>query len=144
MSEKRDNEKRGPSRPLGEIGRPAIDAEVIDALRELQEEGESDLVVELFDMFYRDAPLRIEEMRAAIRKKDAATLGTVAHTMKSASANLGCFPLSELCAELERIGRAGTLVDAQTLFDRLIGEFERVQECFEHQYRGDGASSVAV
>jgi len=43
-----------------------IDAETIDALRSLQEEGDDDLLVELIDLFLQDAPDRIVAIRAAV------------------------------------------------------------------------------
>lgn len=98
---------------------PLIAVEVIETLRELQDESEPDLVSELFGMYFGDAPMRIDEMRRAAAGAVARDLERAAHTLKSASANLGCYPISELCAQLEKQARDGSTEGAVELVERV-------------------------
>ena len=107
--------------------RAAIDEEVIESLRELQGEDEPDLIGELFGLFFRDTPQRIADIQAAVREADAGRMGRGAHALKSASGNLGCFPLSDLCAKIEMLGRNGALTGADELVAGVVREYARVQ-----------------
>lgn len=82
-----------------------IDLNTIEALRELQEEGESDLLAELIDLFLQDAPLRIAGMRAAIESNDWVALSERAHSLKGSCGSLGAVHMAGLCAQLEAMGR---------------------------------------
>ncbi len=86
-----------------------FDTEVLGGLRELQDEGEPDLVVELMSLFVEDAPERHKQIEDAANQGDAKGVERSAHALKSASANLGAKELSASCAALEVLGRGGDL-----------------------------------
>lgn len=88
---------------------PALDAEVLRGLRELQMDGESDLVAELADIYLADAPTQIATMREAIALGNTATLRLAAHSLKGSSASLGATHLVALCNEIEELAQAGTV-----------------------------------
>lgn len=101
-----------------------ISTDVIETLRELQDDDEPDLVTELFQMYFDDAPVRITEMREAANDGVARDLERAAHTLKSASANLGCYPISELCAKLEKMAREGSTNGAPEMVAQVQHEFD--------------------
>lgn len=68
---------------------------------------DDDLRAELFQIFKRVTPARLEELRVAVSKSDWKTAGRVAHTMKSSAAQLGFFDLADLCKKLEAKGFEG-------------------------------------
>ena len=105
---------------------PAIDMAVIAGIRELREPGEPDPLADLIDLFLQDTPLRVAKMQAAIAQSDASALASAAHSLKGSSSNLGARRLSNLCLGLERLAKAGSLPEAQTLFPQLTEEFGRV------------------
>lgn len=78
-----------------------IDPEVIEALRELGGVEDPGLLVELIDLYLSDAPQRMAEIESSLASGDWALLERAAHTLKSASANIGALGLSELCRQLE-------------------------------------------
>jgi signal transduction histidine kinase/CheY-like chemotaxis protein/HPt (histidine-containing phosphotransfer) domain-containing protein len=96
-----------------------IDMHVVRRLRQLQRAGNPDLVERLVSTFLKDAPLQIGELRAAIRESHAAGVTRAAHTLKSASANVGAVSLSRLCGELEGDASAGRLEGAQMAADAI-------------------------
>lgn len=113
---------------------PAIDPETIETLRMLQEDGGPDLVSELFEMFYADVPLRFTELKGACASADAGKIASVAHGLKSASANIGCLGFSELCRQLEAMGRKQDIQSAPEFVGYLEQEYDRVQQAFRSQY----------
>lgn len=114
--------------------RPAIDPETIETLRMLQEDGGPDLVTELFDLFYADVPARFEELKSACAKQDAGAIASIAHGLKSASANIGCLGFSEVCRQLEAMGRAQNCQNADEFVGYLEQEYARIQSSFSSSY----------
>ena len=108
-----------------EAAAAAIDMRVFRDLRQLQRDGNPDLIQRVVLTFRKDAPLRVGELRAAIRAADAAGVHRAAHTLRSASASVGAVNLSTLCGELEARAREGSLEGAGTAantIDRVLSE----------------------
>ena len=110
-----------------------IDLSVIDGLRELREPGEPDPVAELIDLYLADSPNRVEQMRAAAAKNDAAALKVAVHTLKGSSSNLGAKPLAKLCAEFEERVTKGNLDDAGERADAIEREFAKLRIILERE-----------
>jgi signal transduction histidine kinase/DNA-binding response OmpR family regulator len=108
-----------------------LDQSVLMNLRELQEEGEPDILAELGELFLEDVPPQLEALREAIEGGNAPSLERVAHTLKGSSSNMGALRMATLCADLEDIGRSGDLSRAPVLLERLEAEFGRVREALE-------------
>lgn len=87
-----------------------IDPSVVASLRALQDPGQPDLLTELIDLFLDDAPARIAAVHDAIR--GAASLGTVR--------------LAALSAELEQMGKSGSVDGAATVEPKLARTYDRV------------------
>ena len=87
-----------------------LDAGVIQGLRELGGEQDPGLLLELIDLYLTDAPQRMAEIEQSLAAGDWKLLERAAHTLKSASANIGALNLSALCQQLELKARAS---DAQ-------------------------------
>ncbi|MBA2269066.1 MAG: PAS domain S-box protein [Chthoniobacterales bacterium] len=106
--------------------RGPIDQSMLERLRDLQEEGEPDLLAELVEMFLPDASARLKTLRGAVKRGDERFVERAAHTLKGSALNMGAVRMSEICAELEEVGRSGDLVRALQLLDQLDAEFSRV------------------
>ena len=109
----------------------SLDHSVLEGLRELQEEGEPDVLAELGKLLLEDVPPHLEALRRAIEANDASSVERVAHTLKGSSSNLGALRMATLCAELEDIGHSGDLSRAPVLIERLEAEFGRVREALD-------------
>ena len=123
----------------GPIGRDSegeiLDRGVLATLRELQEEGEPDVLGELVELFLADAPPRLDALRGAIEAGDASSVEGIAHALKGSCANLGAVSMGATCAELEEAGRAGDLSGAPARISVLEKEFGRVRVAFEEELR---------
>lgn len=111
-----------------------LDLDVLEALRELGGPEDPSLLDELIDLFLDDAPKQIEGVESALAGRDIEGVERAAHTLKSSSANLGALGLSELCFDLERLGREGTLEGAQGIFERLRTAFADVKTALLAQH----------
>ena len=84
-----------------------LDASVLKGLRELGGEDDPGLLLELVELYLGDAPQRMAEIERALASGDWKLLERAAHTLKSASANIGALGLSSICQELELQARSG-------------------------------------
>jgi len=103
-----------------------IDAEQLANLLDVMD-GDTDLVIEVIDLFLEDAPGRIAGVVTAFDRGDADALMRAAHSLKGSAANVGAKGLTGLCANLERRGRKASLAGAAGLCVSLQREFEVVR-----------------
>jgi two-component system sensor histidine kinase/response regulator len=83
-------------------------------LQSLQSDGDDEFA-ELIELFIASAPAGIAEMTRAIEETDPTALAMAAHTLKGSCSNWGPSPLRERCAEIEKIGRNGSIEGAAAL-----------------------------
>jgi HPt (histidine-containing phosphotransfer) domain-containing protein len=96
---------------------PPVDVNVLKALI-----GDDDAMIREFLHDFRLSAEKIAaELRAACAAGDAAAAGALAHKLKSSSRSVGALALGELCAAMEKAGKAG---DAETLA-ALLPKFEQ-------------------
>jgi HPt (histidine-containing phosphotransfer) domain-containing protein len=115
-----------------EVSGDSIDRSVLASLRELQDEGDPDIIAEVGGLFLKHAPQKIIAMKSAIEAGDAKALLVAAHNLKSSSSYIGAAKLSAISKELEFMGRSGQLKGAsekaalaQTEFERAKAELEK-------------------
>jgi signal transduction histidine kinase/CheY-like chemotaxis protein len=113
------------TQPTSDTG--PIDFEVLDELREVLG-GE---VRHLVQVFLDDAPQLIARLETAATRPDYPLLYQAAHSLKSASANLGAMRLSEAAKRIELGARAESLDRPAVAVALLAAEFERVREALQ-------------
>jgi signal transduction histidine kinase/CheY-like chemotaxis protein/HPt (histidine-containing phosphotransfer) domain-containing protein len=84
----------------------AIDGRALQALRAMQRPGRPSVLGRMLDLFDRDAPRLLAEMRDAAGTGDVETLRDAAHTLKSNCANVGAMALAATCRDIEQLARA--------------------------------------
>ena len=118
--------------PTASVGAEApLNESVLEGLRELQAEGEPDILEELIELFLTDVPPELVALREAVESGDAHSVERIAHTLKGSGGNMGAVRMAAICAELEEIGRSETLAGAPVWISRLEEEFERVRVALE-------------
>ncbi len=90
----------------------AINANILQNLREYDDDDDP-FVDTLIHDYLADAPQKVEEIKLAIETQDIMRLKEAAHTLKSSSAQLGAMTFSELCKELEYMGRTGMVAPTE-------------------------------
>ena len=104
----------------------AIDRSVLASLRELQEEGDPDIIAEVGGLFMKHSPDKVNAIMQSVQSKDAKGLQMAAHSLKSSSAYIGAMRLSALSKELEQMGRSNAMNDAKDKAKMLEAEYMRV------------------
>jgi HPt (histidine-containing phosphotransfer) domain-containing protein len=89
--------------------------------------GDASFVVEMIDSYLATTPPLLQKLRQSVANGDAAGVRLAAHTLKSGSADMGAMTLSKISAELEAMGKAGTLDGAEELVARAETEYGRVR-----------------
>ena len=108
-----------------------LDQSVLASLRELQDEGDPDIVAEVGGLFMKHSPDKVKAILEAAEKSDAKGLQMAAHSLKSSSAYVGAMRLSALARELEMMGRSGTLEGARESAETLQEEFNRAVKALQ-------------
>ena len=116
---------------LAKSSNQVLDRSVLASLRELQEEGEPDIVAEVGGLFIEHAPRKIAAIKKAASEGDSKALELAAHSLKSSSSYIGALKLSAFSKELEFMGRSGTLEGSVEKAALVETEFERVKAALE-------------
>jgi len=103
---------------------PAIEREVLDELRAVMGEDFKSLI----SVFIEDAPGHLAHLEAAALAGDLPGMVASAHTLKSASANLGAMALSELARTIEAGARQQQLAAPELRVARLAQELYRASD----------------
>ena len=82
-------------------------------------EGDRDLLLELIDVFFEDAPQRIEAVRRALADRDAEALYKAAHALKGSAGNFGVPHVVGRANRLEALARENDLNAAALEFEFL-------------------------
>lgn len=104
----------------------ALDRSVLASLRELQDDGDPDIIAEVGGLFLEHSPQKIAAILKAVENGDAKGLQTAAHSLKSSSAYVGAMRLSELSRELEIMGRSQVMDGAEEKAEKLNREYKQV------------------
>ena len=112
-----------------------LDPAALERLREMAG-GDAAFLNEIFKTFLADAPGMLAEMRRSLERGDAATLRRAAHSLKSNTADFGATALSDLCRELEMMGKTGVLEGAAQKLASVEAEWAQVRAALESQ-RGE-------
>ncbi|MFC5480814.1 response regulator [Massilia suwonensis] len=109
------------------IQRDVINARALDNIRALSQQGGDALVQKVVAAYVGDTPQHLRTLREAVGGQDAATIRRVAHSLKSASANVGADTLARLCKDLEQMGRNASVSGAAPLLTDMEEEFQAVR-----------------
>jgi HPt (histidine-containing phosphotransfer) domain-containing protein len=99
---------------------------VLAELRQFQGEGEPDIVQELAAAFQFETPPLLQALYRAVAEGQSEQLKRAAHNLKGSSNNLGARTMAALSADLEALGKQGTVEGAAELIIRLEQEYRRV------------------
>jgi HPt (histidine-containing phosphotransfer) domain-containing protein len=106
---------------------PVLSHEVVDELKAVMG-GE---YLSLVRLFLEDAPKHVHALENAASANDMAAMVSPAHTLKSASANLGAMALSAAAKRIELGARQGVLPRPAVAVAVLESEFRRAQQALQ-------------
>lgn len=106
---------------------PVLDRKILQSLQQMAGAKAATILRQIMDNYLEDAPQLLQSIRDAIEAGDAQALRQSAHTLRSSSANLGAITLSNVCKELELMGRNGSTTDASERMAQVEVEYEKVK-----------------
>ncbi|HUI58043.1 MAG TPA: Hpt domain-containing protein [Bryobacteraceae bacterium] len=95
-----------------------------DALRQLVQSGDTEILGELIAIFRSDTASRMEALHRALADGDLAVVRAQAHAIKGSAIQVGANGMGQLCKEIELEGTKKSRAE-------LAGMLSRLQECFE-------------
>jgi CheY-like chemotaxis protein/HPt (histidine-containing phosphotransfer) domain-containing protein len=122
-----DEPPRLPRESVEVIQRDVINRVALDKIRALSRERGDALVQKVIAAYVDDTPQQLHTLRSAIDGLDTGNVRRIAHTLKSASANVGAEALAALCKEMEHLGRADTTEGAAAILTDMEQEFQAVR-----------------
>ena len=110
----------------GAATKPVLDAACMAELRALDPDGKAQLVKRVLATYQVSLAKLVAQLQSARADGAWDQVSRVAHTLKSSSASIGALALSGLCAEIERLLRAGDNVSVAPLLEQFHAEVQRV------------------
>jgi signal transduction histidine kinase/DNA-binding response OmpR family regulator/HPt (histidine-containing phosphotransfer) domain-containing protein len=105
-------------------GHTTINERALDAIRALNSDRGGALVQKVVGAWVDATPHSLVALRQAVTELDGPTVRKVAHSLKSASANVGADGFARLCRQLEQMGRDDATEGAAHLLQHLEQEFQ--------------------
>ena len=104
-------------------GRGVLDDELIEELREDME----DEFGEVIESFLDEVPGWLAKLTQALADSNAEQLFQTAHSLKSSSGYMGAPVMQQLAAQLERMGRGGSVEGCEPFLAELMEEYKAVE-----------------
>lgn len=121
-----------PTNPSPEV----LDQNALDRLIDMVGK---EACVSIIESYIEDAPNIFQRLAKGLSERDITTIYKAAHSLKSSSATVGALTLSQICKELESLGRnlAQTASEEipydseiSSLIEQIYTEYERVKQAF--------------
>lgn len=97
----------------------SLNFEALDHLRSLTTATGESLLAKAISLFLSSAPKEIDALRSALDNCDNPALTRIAHSLKSACANLGAQTLADDAASIENMARQGDLENADEFISKM-------------------------
>ncbi|EGG98585.1 multi-sensor hybrid histidine kinase [gamma proteobacterium IMCC2047] len=119
-----------------------IDFATLDALRELQQPGQPDMVEKIIRTYLDEAPPLLKRLADAETAHDTTALYQAAHALKSSSFNVGALELANNCKELEAIGREGATAGITPLMCAIETGYRKAVVQLEQELENDNVQPI--
>ena len=117
-----------PSASPAPGGKPALDRERLETLRELDMDGDAGFFISLLETYRQSARADLDAMKGALACGAFDKLRDKAHSLKGSSRNIGAEEIGDMCQEMEALAGAQSKGDAEELLQRLSREFARAEQ----------------
>lgn len=118
-----------------------IDIEAIDRIRKLERDNSNSILRKIIALFFENAPQQMLTLHQALQQNDLPALKAIAHSLKSASANLGAVQLAACCRELEMHHAQLSPSELASLVTQIDNELKNAYHALNSFLNNDYASS---
>ncbi|HDH53359.1 MAG TPA: response regulator [Nitrospirae bacterium] len=103
--------------------------DVVDRVESLARlDGDEELLRELWEIFIDDVPGQMQALKKAMDNSDSVRVERIAHSLKSAAANIGANFMRAEAFSIELAGKHNNIDNARILYKKLEYEFKRLLE----------------
>ena len=114
-----------------------LDLSLFDDLRAERDSLPKDFVSSLIDQVLVEVTARINDLKDADRRQDAAACLRHAHRLKGSAGTVGALRMATMCEALELCGESGDLSRAGLIIAQLEMEFSRVVLALDRERQRD-------
>ncbi len=119
-----------------------LDLSAWQAIRARQRQGQTDFLLKALSLYIPHAEAQLTRLEQYIRDGNVEAVTTIAHTLKSSSAQLGAHRLAALYGEVEAAGRAGDTEELPGLAEGLRTEHHAVCALMQDELERTGQSAA--
>ena len=103
-----------------------------EALQQLAQDGEREIVAEVLTLFQSDTKSRLKDLRGAVESGDRKRVRSQAHSLKGSAVQVGANSMAEACREMELT--AETRPQLAPLLQEIEGRFVAVSKAISLEY----------
>ena len=122
-----------PGQPTSDA---VIDQNALNTVRDLEKKGATGLLNKVVSCYLSEAPKQLRQLHQAMDSGDASSMQSIAHSLKSSSANVGALRLSAFLKELEAMGKVNSLENAGQLLSKIEPEYRAVEGALRAEIQG--------
>ena len=119
-----------------------IDTGIVRELMGVVADSDNKFMLELFDVFVRDAAAALERMRCSVLANDAPSLAREAHRLKGSSATVGAIRLAAACLAIERSAKNGVCYGLEPQMDGALAILDATRSGLSQFFRGTIAKAA--
>lgn len=108
------------------MSEPVLAREVFDRLRQATA-GDTGVLAELCREYIAEARLTIDNLRNALKERNAAEFRERAHYLKGSSQMIGARQLAQYCATMEKMGKDSDLSAAEPVLEQAAAALRAVE-----------------
>ena len=109
-----------------------VDMQTLNAIRDLADDDPDRFLKQVVQVYLEETTLQLAQFREGLNDyKPDLHYATIAHNLKSSSANLGALHLANLFKELEGLSQEENPDIAKALLSDIVDEFARVKNCLQ-------------
>ena len=108
-----------------------FDMNVINSLKNIGG-GDNSFLLEIFELYMKQAPDLLQEIKVNASNNDADKMSKTAHTLKGASLNIGASKFAEICSKIEIAGKENNMINISGLIKDMEYNFSKVKEIIDN------------
>ncbi len=110
-----------------------LDVNTINGIRALQNPQSPNILEQLLEIYRSSSPELIKKLDLSIQDGSCESIREAAHSLKSASGNIGARKIFELSAKLEEMGRDKEIDGTRKLLEEIERYFPKIYELLERE-----------
>ncbi len=112
----------------------------LDNIRAMQQPGVPSILNKVINIYLAESPELMTSVHNSITNDDGNALQEAAHSLKSSSANLGAMQMSEICKQLEFMGKENDIPSAKQLIQQLDNEFDLAYSALKEELQEEAVA----